>query len=181
MNISRSLATRAALATGALALALAVIGVAGTAGTASAAETTPGSGRSSLSSLVTAGTLTQTQATAVKVAMVAAHDANKAARDTVESSALRGLVSAGTLTQVQSDAIAAADGRQSMRTLVRSGVITRELAQQVKTTVKTAMDSVVKKPEAVLASLVSAGTITQSQADAIEAARPARNQGPRGA
>jgi competence protein ComGC len=139
MNASRSLATRAALATGALALA--VVGMTGTAGAASAAETTPGSGKSSLSSLV----------------------------------------SAGTLTQAQSDAIAAADGRQGMRTLVRSGVITRELAQQVKTTVKTALVSVVKKPEAVLASLVAAGTITQSQGDAIEAARPAREHGPRAA
>ena len=179
MNVSRSLATRAALATGAIALA--VIGIAGTAGAASAAESTPGSGNSSLSSLVTAGTLSQSQATSVKAAMVAAHDANKAARDGVEPSALRGLVSAGTLTQAQSDAIAAADGREGMRTLVRSGVITRELAQQVKTTVKTAMVSVVKKPEAVLASLVSAGTITQSQADAIQAARPTRDHVHRGA
>ena len=32
-----------------------------------------------------------------------------------------------------------------------------------------------------ISALVTAGTITQSQADAIEAARPARNQGPRGA
>ncbi|CAB4965769.1 MAG: hypothetical protein F2840_13465 [Actinobacteria bacterium] len=179
MNLSTSLATRAALATGALALA--VVGMTGAASSASAAGVAKDPGKAPLSSLVTAGTLTQAQATAVKVAMVAAHDANKAAHDRVESSTLAGLVSAGTLTESQSDAIAAADGRQGMRGLVRSGVVTRELAREVHAAVKTAMDAVATKPEAVLASLVSAGTITLSQADAIEAARPAREHGPRAA
>ena len=68
-----------------------------------------------------------------------------------------------------------------MRALVTSGVITRELAQQVHDAVKTAMDAVVTKPEQVLGSLVSAGTITQAQADAITAARPQRPSVPRGA
>ncbi len=129
MNLSRSLATRVALATGALALA--VVGMTGTASSASAAGVAKDPGRAPLSSLVTAGTLTQAQATAVKEAMVAAHDANKAAHDKVESSTLAGLVSAGTLTQSQSDAIAATKPEAVLASLVSAGTITLSQADAI--------------------------------------------------
>jgi hypothetical protein len=179
MMSTKTFTTRAAIAAGTIALAF--VGIAGTAGSASAAGMHNGSGKAPLSSLVTAGTITQAQATSIKDAMIAARTANRAAHDRVEATTISGLVSRGTLTQAQADAITSADGRQGMRSLVTSGLITRELARQVHTDVKAAMDAVATKPEAVLASLVSAGTITQAQADAIEAARPARAQGPRGA
>lgn len=179
MISTRTFTTRAAIATGAVALVF--VGIAGTAGGASAAAMHNGSGKAPLSSLVTAGTITQAQATAIKDAMVAAHTANKAAHDRIAATTISGLVARGTLSQAQADAITSADGRQAMRALVSSGVVTRELARQVHDAVKTAMEAVATKPAAVLDSLVSAGTITQAQADAIEAARPARTRGPRGA
>jgi hypothetical protein len=179
MMSTRTFTTRAAIAAGTIALAF--VGIAGTAGSASAAGMHNGSGKAPLSSLVTAGTITQAQATAIKSAMVASRTANRAAHDRVEATTIAGLVSRGTLSQAQADAITSAEGRQAMRALVTSGVITRELAKQVHGAVKTAMAAVVTKPEQVLGSLVSAGTITQAQADAITAARPQRPSVPRGA
>jgi len=179
MMSTRTFTTRAAIAAGTIALAF--VGIAGTACSASAAGMHNGSGKAPLSSLVTAGTITQAQATAIKSAMVASRTANRAAHDRVEATTIAGLVSRGTLSQAQADAITSAEGRQAMRALVTSGVITRELAKQVHGAVKTAMAAVVTKPEQVLGSLVSAGTITQAQADAITAARPQRPSVPRGA
>ena len=179
MMSSKTVTTRTAIAAGTIALAF--LAIAGTAGSAAAAGMHNGSGKAPLSSLVTAGTLTRAQATAVKDAMAASREARIAAHDNAKASALSGLVSAGTLSQAQADAIASADGRQGLRGLITSGVITRELAREVHAAVRARMDAAAMKPAAVLDSLVSAGTITQAQADAIEAARPTRAHGPRGA
>ena len=179
MISTKSLITRAAIGAGTLGLAF--VCITATAGSASAAGTHNGEGKAPLSSLVTAGTLTQAQAAAVKDAMIASHAARKAAHDNAQASALSGLVSAGTLSQAQADAIASTDGRQGLRGLITSGVITRELAREVHAAFRAGMDAAAMKPAAVLDSLVSAGTITQAQADAIEAARPTRTHGPRGA
>ena len=109
MNRTGTWTTRIAVTVGALGLVLA----AGT-GTASAAMHTAPGGGAALSSLVTAGTITAAQQTAVKNAIESAKTANKALGanalpcDQVKAAALASLVRAGTITSAQSSAITAA-------------------------------------------------------------------------
>ena len=138
-------------------------------------------GNGPLSSLVSSGTLTSAQATAVKSALTAAHEEGRAEHQAekqgARDAALASLVAQGTLTQAQADAIAAAD-RGEMRDLVRSGTVTREQLRAVHDALKA--DRTESREDhraeraadtaAVLADLVAKGTLTQAQADAVASA-----------
>jgi len=89
-----------------------------------------GSGaRGPLSTLVTDGTLTTAQVTAIHDAMKAEREASKAdhqAEMKAERAAvLADLVAKGTITKAQADAISAAD-RGGMRDLISDGTVTRD-------------------------------------------------------
>jgi hypothetical protein len=164
----------------AIAVATALVGV----GTVASADDASGASKGKggvLSQLEDNGTLTSDEVTAVKDALRAQRTENraekKAEREAARSSILAGLVSEGTLTQSQADAIAAA-GKRGMRDLVRDGTIDRDDLQALKAALQEyrAENRDAKKAEreaardAVLARLVSDGTLTQSQADAIATA-----------
>lgn len=163
MNYKNKLITGAALGASAIALLIASTGV--------AAAHNPNNGGGQESSLVTDGTLTQAQATAVRDAMHAAHEAQKDA-------ALAALVSAGTITQTQADALEAAEGdRGAMRALVTNGTFTTEQAQAVRDAMKAnKSENRDVQRDAVLSKLVANGTITQAQADAIKAKKSSKEE-----
>lgn len=140
-----------------------------------------------LAGLVSAGTITSTQARAVLEALHASHEEDhadhmaqmKADRD----AALKTLVSNGTLTQAQADAIASAD-RSGLRTLIANGTVTRDQLSALHDEMETARDAHKAAMEAerateraaVLVTLINDGTITATQSTAISAAlaeRPA--------
>ena len=143
-------------------------------GGASAVNAAPGNG-GALRPLVTAGTITSEQATAVHDQMKADREAAKA---TSQSTALRTLVTEGAITQAQADAVAAAD-REGMRALVQAGTITKVQAEAIKAEFKEYGGSTTEGRSASLAKLVSNGTITQSQSTAIAAALPAPGTKPK--
>ena len=168
MNNKKKLMTGIALGASAIALFI------GSTGVASAHNANHGGGLGS--SLVTNGTLTEAQLTAVKDAMRAAHEAQKDA-------AVAALVSAGTITQTQADALEVAEGdRGAMRALIADGTFTMEQAQALraaKQANKTENRDAVR--DAVLSTLVANATITQAQADAIKASKAHKAEsGPRG-
>ena len=141
----------AALAVGALA------GVGNAVGTADK-EGGKDRGKGSVAALVTDGTLTSEQATTVK-------DAVKSARQEKRADRLTTLVTNGTITQTQADALSNKGG---LRTLIKSGDMTREeakaLHKQIKGTDQPDADSTFVS---VMSELVANGTIVQAQADAI--------------
>ena len=168
----------------AIAVATALVGV----GTVASADDASGASKGKggvLSQLEDDGTLTSDEVTAVKDALRAQRTENRAEkeaeREAARASILAGLVSEGTLTQSQADAIAAA-GKRGMRDLVRDGTIDRDDLQALKAALQDyrAESRDAKKAEreaardAVLAGLVSDGTLTQSQSDAIATAIDAR-------
>ncbi len=120
-----------------------------------------------VAALVTEGTLTTDQATAVG-------DALKSAREAAKADHLSSLVAAGTITQAQADALSEKGG---IKALVQSGDMTREEAKALYSALKAA-----DKPDmesnfaSVMSALVADGTITQAQADAITAAKPAKGE-----
>ncbi len=154
-----------------------------------------GSGGAGLSALITDGTVSQAQANAIRDALQANHQANRAdhraEREQARDAALASLVADGTLTQAQADAIKGAD-RGGMRELLSSGIVDRADLQAVRDALHTAReaDREAKHAQreqqrtAALASLVADGTITQAQADAvasaIESAHAERGTGNKG-
>jgi Spy/CpxP family protein refolding chaperone len=134
-----------------------------------------------MAALVKAGTITQTQADAIKSAMDAARN-SKTDMSTVISS----LVTAGTTTQAQADAITKSmpkppadgqgqpgdhQGKDPMSALVTAGTITQTQADAIKSAMDVARNSKTDM-STVISSLVTAGTITQAQADAITKSMP---------
>lgn len=151
-------------------------------------------GNGPLGVLVSEGTLTSAELSAVKDALKAEHEAGRAEHEAekkaARTAALASLVTAGTLTQSQADAIAAAD-RGDVRDLVTSGVVTRDQLRAVRDAL--ADDREASRTEhraekdadiaAALAALVEDGTLTPAKADAVAAAldeRPHRGAGHRG-
>ena len=167
------------------AAAVGIVGAVALTGTAAAQAHDNGVGTTRggnpLSALVSAGTITAADVEAVRAALDADRDANraehraemKAARD----AALASLVTAGTLTQSQADAIKAADLR-GLRELVRNGTLSMADVLAVRDSLMAERDAsktehraeMQAARDAALASLVKAGTLTQSQADAITSA-----------
>lgn len=147
-------------------------------------------GNGPLSTLVANGTVTSAQLSAVKDALKAAHESDRAdhlaERKAARDAALASLVTAGTLTSAQASSIAAAD-RGGLRDLIDEGTVTREQLRAVHDALRTERASsrtehrAEKAAElsAVLATLVSKGTLSQAQADAVKAAiaeRPERGK-----
>jgi competence protein ComGC len=127
-------------------------------------------------SLVTAGTITAEQKTAIENAIKEAREAKKDVKE-----ALDALVKAGTITQAQEDAVIKAMpmGRgghngfhgNKLDELVTAKTITAEQKTAVENAVKTACEAKKDVKEA-LDALVKAGTITQAQEDAVIKAMP---------
>ncbi len=130
-----------------------------------------------LAGLVANGTITKTQVDAIKAALEAQRSTDKTAHDKAKADALAALVSKGTITQAQATAITNAD-RHGLRDLVSGGTLTKDQLVAVMTAFKALMPAqgapqLNSRLSSVLSSLVSKGTITQAQADAIAAAKPA--------
>lgn len=129
-------------------------------------------GGGAVTSLVTAGTITQAQADAVKAAMKTKQDAKFV---TKLSTVLADLVSKSTLTQAKADAVkAASKTKKDLRNFVTAGTITSAEAKSI----RTALHALPREDnsgirDGVLADLVKNNTITQAQADAIKAAKAA--------
>jgi competence protein ComGC len=171
MKTKNKLLTGAALGASAIALLIASTGVAQAYHSGNGDAQNEGKRGGPGSSLIADGTLTQAQATAVRDAMRAAHATKKDA-------ALAALVTAGTITQTQADALKAAVGeRGAMRTLITNGTFTQVQIQALRDTLRSEM-TVDRNAQfdAVLTELVSKGTITQAQADAIKAFKASRTE-----
>jgi hypothetical protein len=167
------------------AAALGIIGAVALTGAAAVQAHDNGSGKmrgaGPLSALVTSGTITSTDADAVKKALAAEREDNRSAHEAEmkadREAALAALVKAGTLTQAKADAITAAD-KGGLRDLVRNGTLTSADVTAIKEALeaghqadKTAHQAEMKADrDAALAALVKAGTLTSAKADAVAAA-----------
>jgi hypothetical protein len=127
-------------------------------------------GGGAVTSLVTAGTITQAQADAVKAAMKTKIDAKFA---TKLNTVLTDLVSKSTLTQAKADAVkAASKTKKDLRDLVTAGTINSAEAKSIRTALHALpKEDITEIRDGVLVTLVSNNTITQTQANAIKAAK----------
>lgn len=179
-NLRKSHARTITLATVALGASAALL--VGGATAASAHDRGDGSAsRGPLSTLVTDGTLTTAQVTAIHEALKADRGTDREARQAemqaARDAALTDLVSKGTLTKAQADAIKAAD-RGGMRELIADGTITRDDLVAVHDALEADREASRAEHEAerkadrdaALAALVAKGTLTKAQADAVTAA-----------
>ncbi len=173
------------------AAAIGIIGAVALTGAAAVQAHDNGSGKMSgagpLSALVTSGTITSSDADAVKSALTTERDKNRDAHQAEmkadRDAALAALVSAGKLTQAKADAIKASDAR-GLRDLVRNGTLNtadvtaiKEALEAGHQATKTEHQAEMKADrDAALAALVSAGKLTQAKADAIASALDAAPQ-----
>lgn len=171
MKVQKNVVTGVALGVSSIALLIVSTGVAQAHSSSVSGAASDGSRGGAVSSLVTNGTLTQAQATAVRYEI---HEAKEAKKD----AALAAMVTAGTLTKAQVDAFKAAEGvKGAMRTLIADGVFTQEQAQTLRASLKATMAAGQEAQiDAVLSELVSNSTITQAQADAIKASKAAAGE-----
>lgn len=128
--------------------------------------------------LVKAGTITTAQAQAVKEALKGSReesrDQREQERQALLDQVLDGLVTDGTLTGAQASALRTAD-RSDLRDLVAAGTLTRQALAAIRDAMHAAIEagradhqaSKAANLAAVLADLVTDGTLTQSQATAI--------------
>jgi polyhydroxyalkanoate synthesis regulator phasin len=137
-------------------------------------------------SLVTAGTITEDQLTAINTALQSMKDSDKTMDDILDS-----LVAGGTITSTQEEAIVdampswgersnnknttAANKKPTSRfeSLVTAGTITKDQLTAIETALKSAKRSD-KTIEDILSSLVTNGTITTTQEKAIMDGMPSR-------
>ena len=165
MKVNRKWMTRIGASAGIAALTVGVL--AGVGNAVGSFDKGSGKSKSPVAALVTEGTLTSEQAVTVKNALKVAGKATRTAH-------LKTLVSAGTITQTQADALSSKGG---IRASVKSGDMTREEAKALHATVKgTDMPDRGSRFATVMSALVADGTITQAQADAITAAKPAKGE-----
>lgn len=170
MKKSSKWITSAALGAGTLALILGSVGVAQAHNVSGGSSQGEGKRGGPQSSLIAEGTITQAQADAVRTAMKEAHEAAKTA-------ALTQLVQDGTFTQAQADALAAVEPRGGKRALIADSTVTRVQLQALREAMQAAHETTKTK---VLQGLVTDGTLTQSQSDAIAAAKAQGGMGMKG-
>jgi hypothetical protein len=170
MKMSSKWITSAAIGIGSFALALGSVGVAQAHNSEGGSGTGGGKRGGPQSSLIADGTITQAQADAVRTAV-------KEALTATEAGVLAQLVQNGTLTQTQADAIAAAETRRDKGALIQNGTVSESQLQALRAEIHEAMEA---GKGQVLQSLVTDGTITQSQADAIAEAKSQGRRGMRG-
>lgn len=170
MQKSSKWITGAALGAGTLALILGSVGVAQAHNANGGSSQGEGKRGGPHSSLITEGTITQAQADAVRTAMQASHAA-------AEAAALTQLVKDGTFTQAQADALAAVESKGGKGALIADGTVTRVQLQALREAMQAAQETTRTK---VLQGLVADGTLTQSQSDAMAAAKAQGGMGMKG-
>lgn len=141
-------------------------------GLATPAAAHPGRGGDGpLASLISSGTITTDEATAIKAALDAARPSTSP--QDRRAAGLAALVSSGVITQAQADAISAA-GRGGIRELIANGTLTRADLVAIHDALRAQHEANAGTREAatdaVIATLVSNGTLTQVQADAVDEA-----------
>ncbi|KNY29310.1 hypothetical protein [Pseudobacteroides cellulosolvens] len=137
-----------------------------------------------LTNLVTDKTITSEQKTAIENAIKAAREANKDIKEALDT-----LVKAGTITQAQEDAIIKAmpQGKGGPRGFHSNKLVELVTAKTITSEQKTAIENAIKAAreanndvKEALDTLVKAGTITQTQEDAVIKAMLQGKGGPRG-
>ncbi|MFM1917910.1 MAG: hypothetical protein RJB01_1425 [Actinomycetota bacterium] len=163
-------------ATSGLALAIALGGT-----NAAIADDNGQRGGGPLKSLVTDGTLTSAQVTAIKSALQKDHEANRAEHqaemEQARKDVIADLVAKGTITNAQGDAILAAD-KGGMRDLIANGTISQETLAAVRDALRAGKeaDRTSRKAEMkaerdkAIDGLVTAGTLTSAEATSVKTA-----------
>ena len=171
-------------ATSGLALAIALGGT-----NAAMAHDNGQRGGGPLKSLVTDGTLTSAQVTAISTALQEDREANRAEHqaemEQARKDAIAALIAKGTITKAQGDAILAAD-KGGMRDLLANGTITQSTLTAVRDALhadmeadRTAHQAEMKaERDKAIDALVTAGTLTAAEATSVKTALD--SAGPKG-